>query len=77
MGKAGEQALQGPTKKLDCLKPKTFDGAHQHDIEVFFISGYADNATVYQGILNPGMDFLQKPFDPSAFAQKVREILDK
>jgi signal transduction histidine kinase len=47
------------------------------DIKVLFTSGYTDNAIVHHGVLDPGIDFLQKPFSPSAFAQKVREVLDK
>jgi two-component system cell cycle sensor histidine kinase/response regulator CckA len=49
----------------------------QPHIKVLFISGYADNAIFHHGILGLGVDFLQKPFDPSALVQKVREVLDK
>jgi FixJ family two-component response regulator len=43
---------------------------------VLFISGYADSAIVHQGRLDPGIEFLHKPFSPAALARKVREVLD-
>jgi two-component system cell cycle sensor histidine kinase/response regulator CckA len=47
------------------------------DIKVLYTSGYTDNAIVNHGILEPGTNFLQKPFSPEALAQKVREVLDR
>jgi two-component system cell cycle sensor histidine kinase/response regulator CckA len=44
--------------------------------KVLFISGYADSAIIHQGQLDPGVEFLHKPFSPSALARKVREVLD-
>lgn len=41
-----------------------------------FMSGYTDHAAFHNGALPDGMNFIQKPFTPSALAAKVREALD-
>jgi len=46
-------------------------------IKILFTSAYTESAIVHQGILNEGVTLLQKPFTPSALAQKVREVLDQ
>jgi DNA-binding response OmpR family regulator len=40
------------------------------------MSGYTDNAIVHHGVLEPGLEFLQKPFSPDSLVGKVREVLD-
>lgn len=45
-------------------------------IRVLYISGYTDNAIVHQGILEPGISFMQKPFTTTTLTNKIREILD-
>jgi len=45
--------------------------------KILFTSAYTENAIVHQGVLNPGIILLQKPFTPSALAHKVREVLDQ
>jgi CheY-like chemotaxis protein len=44
---------------------------------ILFTSAYSENAIVHQGVLNPGVALLQKPFTPSALAHKLREVLDE
>ena len=45
-------------------------------MKVLYMSGYTDNAMAKLGTLEPGTAFLQKPFSPSALAQKIRQVLD-
>jgi CheY-like chemotaxis protein len=45
--------------------------------KILFTSAYTENAIVHQGVLDKGVDLLQKPFTPSALAHKLREIMDK
>ena len=44
---------------------------------VLYLSGYAEDAIVHEGVLDPGASFLQKPFGLQALARKVREVLDQ
>jgi PAS domain S-box-containing protein len=44
--------------------------------KVLYSSGYTDDAIVRQGVLEPGIAFIQKPYRPKALARKVREVLD-
>jgi DNA-binding NtrC family response regulator len=46
------------------------------EIRVLFMSGYTDEAIVRHGVLEPEIDFIQKPFTPTALALKVRRVLD-
>ena len=47
------------------------------EMKVLFMSGYTDNAVSQQGLLDPGVAFLEKPFSPKTLAQKVRQVLDE
>ena len=46
------------------------------DLKVLFVSGYTGEAIHHHGLLEPGVEFLQKPFTPLVLARKVREVLD-
>jgi two-component system, cell cycle sensor histidine kinase and response regulator CckA len=45
-------------------------------IRVLWMSGYTDDTIVRHGILDPNVNFLQKPFTNAALAEKVREVCD-
>lgn len=45
-------------------------------IKILFISGYTDEAITQQGVLEPDVAFLQKPFSSEALGQKVRQVLN-
>jgi len=44
-------------------------------MKVLYISGYTDNATVLQGVLPEGVNYIQKPFTVDALTKKVKEVL--
>jgi two-component system, cell cycle sensor histidine kinase and response regulator CckA len=43
--------------------------------KVLYMSGYAEDAVVSNGVLEPSLAFIQKPFNPALLARKVREVL--
>jgi CheY-like chemotaxis protein len=47
------------------------------NLRVLFTTGYARNAIVHHGRLDPGIDLISKPFTAAALATKIRELLDK
>jgi PAS domain S-box-containing protein len=46
------------------------------DLKVLFVTGYAENAVVGNGHLDPGMEVITKPFPMTTLALRVREIIE-
>jgi len=46
------------------------------DLKVLFITGYAENAAVGNGLLEPGMEVMTKPFLMTDLAAKVTTMID-
>lgn len=46
------------------------------DLKVLFTTGYTRNAVVHNGVLNPGVELIGKPFTVEQLANKVRAVLD-
>jgi len=47
------------------------------EMKVLYMSGYTDDAIIHHGVMDKGMNFIQKPFTIDKLIRKVREILDK
>jgi CheY-like chemotaxis protein len=45
-------------------------------LKVLFITGYAQNAAIGNGILEPGMAMLSKPFALDALGAKIHKMID-
>jgi CheY-like chemotaxis protein len=45
-------------------------------LKVLYTTGYARNAIVHQGRLDPGVELIVKPFTSAALAGRVRKLLD-
>jgi CheY-like chemotaxis protein len=62
-GMNGRQLVEQARKKRPHLK-------------VLFTTGYARNAIVHEGRLDPGVELITKPFSQAGLAAKLRDILD-
>jgi len=47
------------------------------NLKVLYFSGYTDNAIAHHGVLEDGVEFIQKPYTHTELARRIREILDK
>jgi hypothetical protein len=45
-------------------------------LKVLFTTGYARNAIVHHGRLDPGVEVVLKPFSRNELATKIRRLLD-
>jgi DNA-binding response OmpR family regulator len=45
-------------------------------LRVLFTTGYARNAIVHHGRLDPGVELITKPFTYADLAARVRDLLD-
>ncbi len=45
-------------------------------LKVLYATGYARNAIVHQGRLDPGVELITKPFTQTALAARIRQMLD-
>jgi PAS domain S-box-containing protein len=55
-------------EKLQSIRP---------GLKCLYMSGYTANVVAHQGVLDSGVQLIQKPFSAKALAEKVREILDE
>jgi PAS domain S-box-containing protein len=46
-------------------------------LRVLYMSGYTDDVIAHHGVIDPGVNFIEKPFTIKALAAKVREVLDQ
>jgi DNA-binding response OmpR family regulator len=68
----------------DVALPGGMDGKEMADLarakrprlKVLFITGYAENAAITNGHLEPGMDVMSKPFSMDKLAARIRSIIE-
>jgi CheY-like chemotaxis protein len=88
-GRAALSLLERPALRVDLLftdvvLPGGMTGAvlAEHakvlrpGLKVLFTTGYARNAIVHHGRLDPGVELITKPFSYSDLATRVRDLLD-
>jgi len=50
---------------------------NNHKLKALYMSGYTDDAIIRHGVLEPGMNYIQKPFSPRSLLAKIKEVLNK
>jgi FixJ family two-component response regulator len=45
-------------------------------VKTVFLSGYSEDVVSSHGVLDPGVHFIQKPFDRATLARKLREAIE-
>ena len=51
-------------------------GEFHPESKICYMSGYTDNAIMHQGVLDKGVNLIQKPFSLVELGKKVREVLE-
>jgi hypothetical protein len=49
---------------------------HELDRLTYSIVGYTANAIAHHGVLDEGVNFIQKPFSVKILVEKARKVLD-
>jgi CheY-like chemotaxis protein len=62
--------LSGPQLATACVHERP-------GIRVLYMSGYPEGEIAEQGILDPGIDYLSKPFTDLELGRKIREVLER
>ena len=50
--------------------------SHYPDLKRLFMSGYTANVIAHHGVLDEGVNFIQKPFSMKDLGGKLREVLE-
>ncbi|GAB4370660.1 MAG: hypothetical protein Kow0042_13030 [Calditrichia bacterium] len=46
-------------------------------LKIIYISGYTDNAIAHYGVLEEGVEFVEKPYSHLKLIKRIRQVLDK
>jgi DNA-binding response OmpR family regulator len=46
------------------------------NLKVLYMSGYSEHGITHSGVLDDGVDLIEKPFGPKALLARVRQRLD-
>ena len=63
----------------DMKGPEVYHRIHERHprAKVLYMSGYTDEVIVHKGILNEGVQFIQKPFTLQSFSNKIKKVLQQ